>query len=185
MMQRAVVGGLIALLLLVVTASGAPAAVVSVAYAPAFASGSSAGMDEQTRDCVLSTATYSRKLLRHIVRLKTRALDLMAVNVLGPAKKNALLKRAADRITVAREKLAQRILHVCPNFETVYGRSPSDVLRGLTGVGNCVVGASYVQTAVACPTPVCGNGVKESGEQCDDGNTVDNYRCHNNCTTVQ
>jgi cysteine-rich repeat protein len=31
------------------------------------------------------------------------------------------------------------------------------------------------------PVPVCGNGVVESGEACDDGNTVDTDTCRNNC----
>ena len=33
-----------------------------------------------------------------------------------------------------------------------------------------------------CPTPVCQNGIREDGEECDDGNAVDNDGCRNNCT---
>jgi cysteine-rich repeat protein len=165
------------------TCTDQPDAVMSVAYAPASASGASAAMDEQARDCLAQTAQNSRKLLRYIVRLKTRTLDLMAVNVIGPAKKKALLSTADERIAVALDKLAQRLLQACPNFEALYGRSPADVLAAMARVGDCVVGASYVQTSVACPAPVCGNGIKESGEQCDDGNTIDTDSCHNDCTT--
>lgn len=165
------------------TCTDQPNAVMSVAYAPALAGGSSAALDEQTRDCVLRTATYSRRLLRYIVHAKTQALDLMAVNVIGPGKKNALLKRAVDRFAAAQAKMAQRIIEVCPNFQAMYGRSPSEVLKTLNNpIGNCIVGAAYVQTSVACPAPVCGNGVKESGEQCDDGNTIDTDACRNDCT---
>jgi cysteine-rich repeat protein len=32
-------------------------------------------------------------------------------------------------------------------------------------------------------TPCCGNGVKEAGEQCDDGNEIDGDSCKNNCTS--
>jgi len=168
------------------TCTDQPSAVMSVAYAPAPAGGSAAALDEAARNCVVQTSAYSRALLRYIVRLKTQTLDLMAVSVIGPAKKTALLKRAADRIAAARAKLASAILQVCPDFEALYGRSPSDALKALnTPIGNCVVGTAYVQTSIACPLPTCGNGVKESGEACDDGNTTDDDSCHNDCTKAQ
>ncbi|MGH0037335.1 MAG: hypothetical protein ACQGVK_20100 [Myxococcota bacterium] len=34
----------------------------------------------------------------------------------------------------------------------------------------------------ACPARICGNGVEEAGEQCDDGNRVDDDGCTNVCT---
>jgi cysteine-rich repeat protein len=167
------------------TCTDQPNAFMSVAYAPAIASGSAAGLDEGAKNCIRQTSARSRALLRYIVRLKTKTLNLMAVNVIGPAKKNALLKRAADRIAAAQAKLAGQILETCPNFEVLYGRSPSAALTAFNNpIGNCVVGAAYVQTSIACPLPICGNGVKESGEACDDGNTVDDDSCHNDCTAA-
>jgi cysteine-rich repeat protein len=44
----------------------------------------------------------------------------------------------------------------------------------------------YLEPAT-CPgasSPVCGNGVVETGEQCDDGNTVSNDSCSNTCVTA-
>ncbi len=40
-------------------------------------------------------------------------------------------------------------------------------------------------TSVSCltPAPVCGNGVVESGEQCDDGNTTNGDGCSSTCQT--
>ncbi len=69
----------------------------------------------------------------------------------------------------------------------------------LTGGGTCTAACSYPAiTAPAdndgcCPTgananndnnctPLCGNGVAESGEQCDDGNIVNTDTCTNACT---
>jgi cysteine-rich repeat protein len=168
------------------TCTDQPNAVMSVVYAPAMAGGSAAPLDEAASKCLVQTSAYSRALLRYIVRLKTRTLDLMAVNVIGPARKTALLKRAAERIAAAEAKLALAVQQTCPGFQATYGRSVSAVLKTLDNpIGNCVVGAAYVQTAIACPIPICGNGVKESGEACDDGNTIDDDSCHNDCTTAQ
>jgi len=44
---------------------------------------------------------------------------------------------------------------------------------------SCVEGQGCVYQPI---TPCCGNGQKEAGEECDDGNEVDNDACKNNCT---
>lgn len=33
-----------------------------------------------------------------------------------------------------------------------------------------------------CDEPICGNGIVETGELCDDGNKVDSDECANDCT---
>lgn len=43
--------------------------------------------------------------------------------------------------------------------------------------GECVVTSSR-------PQPVCGNGVLEEGEECDDGNLIDDDACDTRCRTV-
>jgi cysteine-rich repeat protein len=35
-----------------------------------------------------------------------------------------------------------------------------------------------------CTPIVCGNGIPQPGEQCDDGNMDDNDCCHNDCTAA-
>jgi cysteine-rich repeat protein len=35
---------------------------------------------------------------------------------------------------------------------------------------------------VDCTCPVCGNGLTEGGEQCDDGNAIEGDACDSNCT---
>lgn len=41
-----------------------------------------------------------------------------------------------------------------------------------------------VVTSLCTTAPACGNGVRETGEQCDDGNNIDNDSCDNTCHLV-
>jgi cysteine-rich repeat protein len=60
----------------------------------------------------------------------------------------------------------------------------------LFGTVLLLVGATAARDAAALtrtsdgttPAPVCGNGVSEAGEECDDGNTFGGDRCATNCT---
>jgi cysteine-rich repeat protein len=55
---------------------------------------------------------------------------------------------------------------------------------GCTGAGACVVTVSSDQAVTATfklTGVVCGNGVRETGEECDDGNTSNNDDCTNTC----
>ncbi len=46
-----------------------------------------------------------------------------------------------------------------------------------------VKGCSGGDNVTEDPTAICGNGIKESGETCDDGNTNDNDGCRADCTS--
>lgn len=45
-------------------------------------------------------------------------------------------------------------------------------------------GAVSAGTSTGFPGPVCGNGVVEEGEQCDDGDDLDKNACSNACVKV-
>jgi cysteine-rich repeat protein len=40
-----------------------------------------------------------------------------------------------------------------------------------------------VTDALDCPSQVCGNGIPEPGEECDDGNEDSTDTCRTNCTS--
>ena len=60
-------------------------------------------------------------------------------------------------------------------------------LAGSTTNGSTTGGSTATGTAGSSTggqMPVCGNGVVEMGEECDDGNAIDNDACSNVCTKV-
>ena len=75
----------------------------------------------------------------------------------------------------------------------------TDATSGTTGGGTTTTGASTDGTSTGMvsgsssgdasssggpPPPVCGNGVTETGEDCDDGDAIDNNACSNACKLV-
>jgi len=158
-------------------------AAMSVLYAPVLNGGSTAAVAPTVSRCLTGTAGITQRLLQFILQLKMQALDHMAFSILGPSRKNAMMAKIATRINTTRAQVITRIQQLCPAFESAYQHDTATVLGLVEPRANCVIGAVYVQTSVACPLPVCGNGVKESGEGCDDGNRIDDDSCHNDCTT--
>ena len=71
---------------------------------------------------------------------------------------------------------------VCSN-ET-YLTCPEDCGAIDPDVGpNFVCNENFTQTTYGCvPARVCGNGIKEAGEECDDGNKINGDGCSNQCT---
>jgi cysteine-rich repeat protein len=67
-------------------------------------------------------------------------------------------------------------------FAAIYGQSPDELVEPLARQTGCLGGAAYVQDAVVRPVAVCGNRVKETGEQCDDGNVMAGDGCSPTCT---
>ena len=156
----------------------------SAAYGPAMFGDGVTDVDELTRTCVEATAQVSAKLLRFATRARQRALDRIADKPMGPNAKQALLARATRQIERAGELLERRLGSACPPsiFQTVYGRPLAAHLMGVAQRADCLAGAVYVQDTVLCPAPVCGNGIHEAGEECDDGNDFDGDACLHTCT---
>jgi cysteine-rich repeat protein len=136
------------------------------------------------RRCVSQTAEMSIKLLGFTLRTMTRVFDPIGIQVLGPSQKIALLTRANQRLSVAKQKLAAHLAGECPSFAQRYGRDPGAFLAALERRSDCLVGLMYYQTSVDCPLPVCGDGIREAGEECDDANGVDADGCRSDCTAT-
>jgi cysteine-rich repeat protein len=63
-------------------------------------------------------------------------------------------------------------------FHSEYDNIPTSSPNSVDAV---CVGIKKIEEPTS-PTPVCGNGIKETGEQCDDGNTNNFDECRNDCT---
>ena len=158
----------------------------SATYAPALVGGAVVTVDATTQACLNSTAAASNRLLRYAIRARQRALNRIAAVDMGPSAKLALVAHTAQQIAKARALIEQQIAAACPEatFTSVYNRSIDTYLTGIAQRADCLAGAVYVQSAVTCPTAVCGNGMQEPGEECDDGNTFDGDGCKSDCTKV-
>ncbi|MEE2787554.1 MAG: DUF4215 domain-containing protein [Myxococcota bacterium] len=72
-----------------------------------------------------------------------------------------------------------------PNFERVAGRVriESDAANGRRFVIK-LTGQRCIRTADIPVCGLCGNGVRDPGEECDDGNLDDEDRCRNSCAVA-
>ena len=184
---------------------GADVALTSGVYGPAVRRAATSGLsgfaarsDQRERSvektpaagpiaCVQSTARATAKLLRFAFDLERKTLDQIAVTkteLLSFTQKKVLIDRANMRISQVRAGLEQSVLSDCPDmtFTQLYGRDVTSFLTDIALRANCLAGSGYVQAALVCPAPVCGNGIQETGEQCDDGNTISGDGCHSDCT---
>jgi len=58
------------------------------------------------------------------------------------------------------------------------------VIVGIAAVAvraDCLAGNAYAQGTLLCPAAVCGNRIREGGEECDDGNTLGGDGCSADC----
>ncbi len=158
----------------------------SAAFAPAMVGGSIAAVDDSTTACVQAGARESARTLRYAMRAYQQAFDRIAALNLEAAEKQRLVDWARARIARARAASVAAIAATCPAaaFERAYGRGADAFLAGLAEQTGCMTGLVYVQDAVVCPPALCGNGMQELGEACDDGNDFDGDGCRVDCTAT-
>jgi len=158
-------------------------AVVSGVYGPVLVDGVVLFPDPTAQRCVDAMARAATRLLQFAFRARRHALDRIASRAVDPSAKQRDVDRSTARIARLYDDLVAQIALGCPesDFAAVYGRSAATLLTAIGQRADCLAGAVYVQNAIVCPTPVCGNGLKESGEQCDDGNLANGDGCSSRC----
>jgi len=139
--------------------------------------------DDTVRTCIANAARSAAKLLWFAVRAQRRAFDQIATIDLNPSAKRALLERARRRIAAAQERTRAYLEARCPadDFDAIYRRQPRRILETIAQRADCFAERVYIQSTVTCPIAVCGNGIAEPGETCDDGNDHDDDSCPSDC----
>lgn len=166
---------------------GLETAATSAAYAPARFGDAIVATEGAARRCIEATARGSARLLRNATRARRFALDYIASTPwpagAAVAAKEAVIARSTQRIARATELVRRRMLRACSaaTFLDTYGTEVDGFLARIAARADCLAEAVYVQSAVRCPAPVCGDGMVTGGEQCDDGNDYDGDACTSTC----
>lgn len=150
----------------------------SATYAPALAGLPS----ESAADCMVAIAAYIRKLIRFALQQETPVMDRIATRSFSTEEKLASIQRIEEELSAARTRWSAGVLEICPDFVTIYGRSVDSFVRTMKQRSDCALSNMYVHTAINCPSQVCGNGIPEGIEQCDDGNRNNDDTCRTDCT---
>ena len=161
-------------------------AAMSAAFGPVTVGGTVGSAEDPTAACVQAGARETTRLLRFGMRTYAKALDRIAALNLSLAEKQRLIAWAERRIALTRARSRAALIASCNegDFGFAYGRGVDTFLDTIVKQSACMQQFVYVQDAVRCPTPVCGNGVQEPGEQCDDGNSFDGDGCRSDCTAT-
>ena len=158
------------------------AAAVSAVFLPV--AGDSAPPSPQVRACVDGAALATTKLLRRAFDSRQLLLDRIALASFSGTQKNAMVAASTAAIGRDAATLADAMAPTCSadDFAATYGRSVATFLSQIASRADCLAGQTYAQGGILCPVAFCGNGMQESGEQCDDGNQSDGDGCSPTCT---
>jgi len=146
-------------------------AMSSAVYGPVLEGGAVLTIEPETRRCVEAAADAATRMVHLAMKTQRSPLERIARRSVLPSEKDALLERAAARIQRARLPLARHLAARCPDaqFAAVYGRDINVFLDGIASRADCLAAALFVQDGILCPEPECGNGIREAGETCPDG----------------
>ncbi len=161
-------------------------ALSSLTFGAVLTGANATAVSSATRVCLNATVQHASQLLRFATRARRDAFNRMASRDMTPSRKIELVAHATTRITHAAAVLRRQIEAACPadTFRAMYGRDVDSFLGMIASRSDCFAGGVYVQSQITCPLPVCGNGMQEHGEQCDDGNSTNDDSCRNDCTST-
>jgi cysteine-rich repeat protein len=121
--------------------------------------------------------------VRYGFRVRRGALDRIANRRRSSRVKTNDVNEANHRIAMANLALRDALVQRCnsADFESLYGITPVTAVELLASRSACLATQTYPVDAYECPPAVCGNGMRETGERCDDGNTEAGDGCSAGC----
>jgi cysteine-rich repeat protein len=155
-----------------------PDAADSLVFVPALSANGDAG-----RRCASAAGDAASDVMQYVFRSRRRCMDRTAAMPPSSPDRAAILTGAAHGFSAALQHVSARLAERCPEMQAIYQRSAGELVDLLAQRADCLGGAFYIQDAVICPAPVCGNGIVEFPETCDDGNTADGDGCPSTCDT--
>ncbi len=155
---------------------------VSAVYGPMQTSAPVAVASTTPDACVSAVSRAAEKLIRTGLRAREVSFGRIAARYYGPSAKLGLVAAATQRLARVRARLQQHVQDAC-STSTTYPTGAGTLLDAIGQRSDCFAGAVFAQTGVTCPAPVCGNGMQEAGEECDDGNSVNDDECRSDCVS--
>lgn len=165
----------------VLRACGEADTTLRMIYAPALNPVVAPGLSASERRCIAQIGMNASKLVMATVREQSRLFDTVATHIMPPSEKLGRLAAANRLLAGARLQMAERTSPACARL-AVYGRDPLEFLTLLERRSACVLSPLYSHVSIACPTPVCGDGIVDGAEACDDANGTDADGCRSDCT---
>jgi cysteine-rich repeat protein len=138
---------------------------------------------DEVRTCVRAAAAATTPLLHGAFRSRQWLLDRLAQKGYSPPRKRVMVARSSASVDGDAAQLAASLTAACPAdaFLRTYGRDAKTFLAAIATRGDCLAGRTYAQGTLVCPPAQCGNGMREPGERCDDGNTAGGDGCSAVC----
>jgi cysteine-rich repeat protein len=154
-------------------------AMVSATYAPSLAG----PPGEPAVECMTASGAYAREVVQFVLQQETPVFERMATVFFTKEQKEASVRQIETEMSAARPRWVTQLTSACPSFAAVYGRSADSFMRTVKQRADCVMSKTYIHNLINCLAAVCGNGIPEAGEECDDGNRDDTDTCLTNCST--
>ncbi len=135
------------------------------------------------RTCVAYVGPRLGDLVQAVGPIWHATLDRIAARGGSAGERQDHLARAQARVQHKAEFVLAGARTACGDalLQQIYGRDFTSLVADLTGLAACPNARTCVQDGLLCPDPVCGNAIRESGEDCDDGNVTDGDGCPSTC----